>query len=128
MTYRVDVVAGSVADVVRRAGGWIFDRSMQGWTVNVVIPHPADTRPIEILGASVNAPVRPEHAAPQVFLGNGGEAVEHRLSAAARLFKAQAMIAAQLAPIAGERETLFTSTTCDAEVVDLQSVTAASPS
>jgi hypothetical protein len=29
--YRVDVVATTVSDVVRRAGGWIFDRVMQGW-------------------------------------------------------------------------------------------------
>ncbi len=41
MSYRVDVVASSVADAVRRAGGWIFDRSMQGRVVNVVIPIPA---------------------------------------------------------------------------------------
>lgn len=132
MIYRVDVVGGSVADVVRRAGGWIFDRSMQGWAVNVVIPRPGDTRPIEILGASVNAPVGPEHSAPQMFLVEaGGEVVEHRLSTAARLFKTQAMIAARLTPIASDHETLFASspsTACVAEVVELQSVTAVAPS
>jgi len=30
--YRLDVVAADVADVVRFAGGWLFDRAMAGWT------------------------------------------------------------------------------------------------
>lgn len=72
MTNRVDVMAGSVADAVRRAGGWIFDRSMQGWAINLVIGRPGDTRPIEILGATVNAPVGPEHSALQMFLIEAG--------------------------------------------------------
>jgi hypothetical protein len=54
MRYRLDVVATSVADVVRFAGGWLFDRSMAGWDVTVLLPdladHP-DLRPLQILGA-----------------------------------------------------------------------------
>ena len=33
MRYRLDVVAAGVADVVRFAGGWLFDRAMAGWDV-----------------------------------------------------------------------------------------------
>ena len=37
MRYRLDVVAGSVVDVVRFAGGWLFDRAMAGWDVSVLL-------------------------------------------------------------------------------------------
>jgi hypothetical protein len=54
MRYRLDVVASSVIDVVRFAGGWLFDRAMAGWDVTVLITdladHP-DDRPLQILGA-----------------------------------------------------------------------------
>ena len=55
MRYRLDVVASSVADVVRFAGGWLFDRAMAGWDVTVLltdhfVDHP-DNRPLHILGA-----------------------------------------------------------------------------
>ena len=43
--YRVDVVAGNLADVVECAGGWIFDSVMAGWAVNVVVPKPATLDP-----------------------------------------------------------------------------------
>lgn len=107
--YRVDVVACSVADAVRRAGGWIFDHTMQGWTVNVRVPQPCDSRPLEILGAIVNESRHSDCVAPQVILQSTGTTrrVEHRLSGAARVFKAQALLAAGLAPRAGGRETLF---------------------
>ena len=127
--YRVDVVAHSVADVVRCAGGWIFDRAMQGWAVNVVVPQPCETRAIEILGATVNEPLSPGHSAPQVFLDEaaGTEVIKHRLSAAARVFKAQALIAARLAPTTDACETLSASALSAAvkvKVIDCQSVTA----
>ncbi len=133
MTYRVDVVACNVTEAVRRVGGWIFDRAIQGWVVNVVLPQPGDTRPVQILGASVNAPSDPDHCALQVFLEatEGSDIIEHRLSAAARLFKAQALIAAQSTPIAGMYETLFASawsTTAGPELVERQPLTAVSPS
>jgi hypothetical protein len=54
MRYRLDVVASSVLDVVRFAGGWLFDRSMAGWDVTVLLTdladHP-DVRPLQIIGA-----------------------------------------------------------------------------
>jgi hypothetical protein len=56
MRYRLDVVASSVVDVVRFAGGWLFDRAMAGWDVSVLPTDPADHpdgRPLQILGARV---------------------------------------------------------------------------
>jgi hypothetical protein len=56
MRYRLDVVASSVVDVVRFAGGWLFDRAMAGWDVSVLLTdladHP-DDRPLQILGAQI---------------------------------------------------------------------------
>ncbi|MGZ4578492.1 MAG: hypothetical protein ACXVX1_12400, partial [Mycobacterium sp.] len=56
MRYRLDVVAATVVDVVRFAGGWLFDRAMAGWDVTVLLMdlagHP-DDRPLQILGAQV---------------------------------------------------------------------------
>jgi hypothetical protein len=51
MRYRLDVVAASVVDVVRFAGGWLFDRAMAGWDVTVLLADRADDRPLQILGA-----------------------------------------------------------------------------
>ena len=55
MRYRLDVVAASVADVVRFAGGWLFDRAMAGWDVTVLVADhggdQSDDRPLQILGA-----------------------------------------------------------------------------
>jgi hypothetical protein len=51
MRYRLDVVAASVVDVVRFAGGWLFDRAMAGWDVTVLIADHPDDRPLQILGA-----------------------------------------------------------------------------
>jgi hypothetical protein len=51
--YRLDVVAANVADVVRFAGGWLFDRAMAGWDVTVLVADHPDERPLQILGAQV---------------------------------------------------------------------------
>jgi hypothetical protein len=48
--YRLDVVAASPADVVRSAGGWLYDRVRAGWDVTVLLPQQCDTRPLQILG------------------------------------------------------------------------------
>lgn len=48
--YQLDVTASDVADLVRSAGGWLFDRSMAGWVVNVVVTGGGDPRPLHILG------------------------------------------------------------------------------
>jgi hypothetical protein len=50
MRYRLDVVAPSVPEVVRFAGGWLVDRVMAGWDVTVLIDGTQDLRPLEILG------------------------------------------------------------------------------
>lgn len=53
LRYQLDVVAASAADAVQYAGGWLFDRAMAGWTVNVLLAdqHPADDpHPLQILG------------------------------------------------------------------------------
>ena len=53
MRYRLDVVAPTVLDAVKFAGGWVCDRVMAGWDVTVLIGDDADVRPLEILGAQV---------------------------------------------------------------------------
>ncbi|MFD4356938.1 hypothetical protein ACFWPX_30600 [Nocardia sp. NPDC058518] len=53
MRYRLAVVAGTAADVVRHAGGWLCDRTMAGWEVTVVLADSRDVDAVEILGASV---------------------------------------------------------------------------
>ena len=140
MRYRLDVVAATVLDVVRFAGGWLFDRAMAGWDVTVLLAdladHP-DDRPLQILGARVvdledalaSAQSRPrpqalaaaadlfgcdsrvrqgvlqalDHGVTEVTLwGQNWPAelddsvglVQHRLSAAAHTFKAEALAAA----------------------------------
>jgi hypothetical protein len=137
MRYRLDVVAPTVLDAVRFAGGWVYDRVMAGWDVTVLVGDDEDVRPLEILGAEVrdlesvlaswedrphpqtvavagdlfdrDARVRQgvlealEQGATEVTLWGEGlpaeldesvDSVQHRLSAAARAFKAQALTAA----------------------------------
>ncbi|MBV9513764.1 MAG: hypothetical protein JO280_06970, partial [Mycobacteriaceae bacterium] len=53
--YRLDVFAASVEDVVRSAGGWLFDRAMGGWEVNLLVTEPCDTRRLRILGINTIA-------------------------------------------------------------------------
>ncbi|ORV81099.1 hypothetical protein [Mycolicibacterium iranicum] len=138
MRYRLDVVAPTVLDAVRYAGGWIYDRVMAGWDVNVLVGTEEDVRPLQILGAEtldlesvLEAWEQRPHpqtvaVAADLFgqddrvrrgvlgaldqgatevtlwgaelpaeLGSSVDAVEHRLSAAARAFKAQALAAAR---------------------------------
>jgi hypothetical protein len=137
MRYRLDVVAPTVLDAVRFAGGWVYDRVMAGWDVTVLIGSDEGVRPLEILGAEVrdlesvleaweerphpqtvavaadlfhrDARVRRgvlealEQGATEVTLWGDGlpaeldesvDSVQHRLSAAARAFKTQALEAA----------------------------------
>lgn len=137
MRYRLDVVAPSVVDTVKSAGGWLFDRVMAGWDVTVLVADDADDRPLQILGAHTldledalrtvgrrpqpqslavaaglcasDARVRDgvlkalEHGLTEVTLwGETGsteldrsvDSVRHHLSAAAQVFKAEALAAA----------------------------------
>lgn len=50
LRYRLDVVAASAVDVVRSAGGWLYDRAMAGWEVTVLLPQGCDPRSLRILG------------------------------------------------------------------------------
>ena len=51
LKYRLDLVGPSVLDVVKYAGGWLFDRVSNGWTVTVLTDDPSDDRALKILGA-----------------------------------------------------------------------------
>jgi len=48
--YQLHVLGSSVAELVELAGGWIFDRAMQGWRVHVCGAGDRDIRPLQILG------------------------------------------------------------------------------
>jgi hypothetical protein len=50
LRYQLDVIASDIADVVRWAGGWLCDRAMAGWDVNVLVADHRDARPLHILG------------------------------------------------------------------------------
>jgi hypothetical protein len=87
MRYRLDVVASSVVDVVKFAGGWLFDRAMAGWDVTVLLlDHAADQpddRPLQILGAQT---VDLEDALAAIGSGVEARPRPQALAAAADLF------------------------------------------
>lgn len=84
--YQLDVLGVDATDVVRSAGGWLFDRVMAGWDVQVTLTRACDVRPLQILGLRIG-----ECRDDPVALAVAGE-----LSGAARAFKAQALAAAGL--------------------------------
>jgi len=47
------MVAPRPIDVVRSAGGWLFDRATAGWEVTVLVREHTHIRSLEILGATV---------------------------------------------------------------------------
>lgn len=51
ISYRVVVLCEGVSDVVRAAGGWLFDRSLAGCEVNVLLTDGPNDRALRILGA-----------------------------------------------------------------------------
>jgi hypothetical protein len=135
--HQLTVLAASMGDVVRLAGGWLFDQAQAGWDVNVWVRQRPDLRPLTILGASaldgdsetvlrgiphngalavsaellrVDSCLRArvletaKRGAAEVTvwgerwpaeLGGPIEPAEHRLSVAARAFKARALAAAE---------------------------------
>ncbi|MGW0040192.1 hypothetical protein [Rhodococcus sp. NPDC003348] len=139
MRHRLVMVGPSVVDVVRLAGGWVFDRVTAGWDVTVVVADHPDVRPLEILGARTldldsaladqNGPYPQALAVSADLFRNDDrirrgvldtlergdmdvtmwgetcpaelderfDAGQHRLSCAARMFKAQALAAAAAA-------------------------------
>ena len=134
--HEMTVIASSVTDVVASAGGWLFDRRMAGWKVDVLVADRVGERALQILGAhtldltgdrqvitgdpdrvatlAVAADVyAADERVRQEFvsavdrgladvalwgdtdrLDQNVSAVQYRLSAAARAFKAQALLAA----------------------------------
>ncbi len=149
LRHEMIVVASSVADVVASTGGWLVDRRMAGWQVNVLVSDRTGERALQILGADaldLSADLEaitddPDRAstlavAADVYtadervrrfvstsdrsraevalwgdtdaLGQNVSAVCYRLSAAARAFKSQALLAAGMpADSAGATEALF---------------------
>ncbi|WP_157171912.1 hypothetical protein [Nocardia higoensis] len=53
LRYRVAMVAPRPIDIVRCAGGWLFDRSTAGWEVTVLVRDHSHARSLQILGATV---------------------------------------------------------------------------
>ncbi|WP_067677162.1 hypothetical protein [Nocardia miyunensis] len=169
LRYRVAIVAPTVVDAVRSAGGWILDRVMAGWEVTVMVPDLGDPAPLQILGAIVlnledalgspadairiwpdelvvaatvlesDARIRDSvtanleaHADEIMFWGDGADesdgrvrGVEHRLSAAARAFKARALVLAGESPESVPSVEIFHRrgplSGCVAELVQLSS-------
>lgn len=145
--HRLAILATDLADLVARAGGWLFDRARAGWEVNVWVDC-VDVRPLTILGANATrrSALNALREVPRdgalavgagllrddprvrahVFdlvkrgvevvvwgddwpaeLGGHVAATEHRLSVAARAFKARALAAADVAVVVGTTETFF---------------------
>jgi hypothetical protein len=138
---RLVAIAPTAAEVVRCAGGWLFDQVLAGWDVTAIMAEQADHPSLRILGVRghtleatlayradgtcLSAIALPaamfesdervrrmvlaavESGLPELRLWGDGEGmpgelagpagpVSHRLSAAARAFKAQALVAAAL--------------------------------
>ena len=53
LQHEMTVVASGVADVVASTGGWLYDRRMAGWKVNVLVADRTGERALRILGADV---------------------------------------------------------------------------
>ncbi|MGW6421519.1 hypothetical protein ACWF82_02495 [Nocardia sp. NPDC055053] len=53
LRHRLAVVGPDAADIVRHAGGWLFDRAAAGWEVTALVADPENVGPLQILGATV---------------------------------------------------------------------------
>ena len=53
LPYRLAVLGTDTTDLVKHAGGLLFDHIMAGWCVTVLLPPEADPRPLQILGTRV---------------------------------------------------------------------------
>jgi len=61
------VFAVSVLDVIRCAGGWLADRALAGWDVNVFLPEGDDGNPLRILGVSLHSLADIDSAGPAPY-------------------------------------------------------------
>lgn len=61
--YQLDVTARDVVEVVRQAGGWLYDRAMAGWDVTVLVEGHCDVTPLRILGVRTERPAADEDPA-----------------------------------------------------------------
>jgi hypothetical protein len=96
LRYRLDVVAGSAADVVQSAGGWLYDRVMAGWEVTALVPHGGDTRSLRILGVQAfDAGARPALTASK----------SQSLAVSAEAFTADARVREKVLASLGDRLT-----------------------
>ncbi|MGV0772926.1 hypothetical protein [Mycobacterium syngnathidarum] len=82
MRYRLDVVASSVVDVVRNAGGCLVDQVMAGWEATVLLGGDDDVRPLQILGvdtADLDLTLQrwDQRARPQKMMVAGGLVFSH---------------------------------------------------
>jgi hypothetical protein len=64
--YQLDVTACDVTDLVRHAGGWLYDRAREGWDVTVLLSGEGDVTPLQILGLGTQRPeTEGDPSAPQ---------------------------------------------------------------
>ncbi|WP_156744010.1 hypothetical protein [Mycobacterium sp. 1164985.4] len=116
----MDVTAVTVAELISVAGGWLCDRAMAGWTVTAWVPAPEYAQCLAILGVCVREAADSSLNgvdAPSVYgvsrcdtVGGLPGCVRHRVSVAARAFKAHALLAAGLQPNDAKLETFWLST------------------
>ena len=75
--HQLTVLAAGVADLVRLAGGWLYDQARAGWDVTVWMPGHCDPRPLTILGVRMLTGDR--DTILREALGNGALAVTAEL-------------------------------------------------
>lgn len=85
MGYRLQVVADTVQEAVRHAGGLMFDRRRAGWDVVVTTPDVAPSRALTILGARAQVPGLSDE------LASGRRIDQHTVVASARGFSAHGL-------------------------------------
>ncbi|MHC9297228.1 hypothetical protein ACRCUN_32615 [Mycobacterium sp. LTG2003] len=56
LQYDLNVVGSGVGDLVSSVGGWLFDRAMAGWNVNVALSEPDVNAALGILGLKTVEP------------------------------------------------------------------------
>ncbi|WP_156618581.1 hypothetical protein [Mycobacterium sp. 852013-51886_SCH5428379] len=87
LQYRLDVLGADAGDVVRAAGGWLFDRALAGWAVGVWLIDTRDLRALTVLGARVYpfvdapAPAAEDEVVAGLAVAGGLVATEHAVGA-----------------------------------------------